>query len=115
MRKHVGKHILQDKLENVCGFCGLHGCTIDLVPGSGRGKTAILTASSNCSYKKKFSLKASETSTKTGPCTNRPVRCDICKYVLWSYNILTHYKDKHSDYPTPKTVKDTEYKLMGLN
>ena len=30
MRKHVG-------LRNSCGFCGLVGCTIDLVTGSGSG------------------------------------------------------------------------------
>ena len=30
-------------------------------------------AGSNCTYKKKFSLKAAENSTKSGPCTNRPI------------------------------------------
>ena len=48
MRKHVGKHIFEDKLQNACRFCGLHGCTIDLITGPGRGKTAILMPGSNC-------------------------------------------------------------------
>ena len=62
MRKHVGQHILADGLENACGFCGLVGCIIDLITGSGRGKTATLTAGSNCPYKTKFSLKAAKKS-----------------------------------------------------
>ena len=53
MRKHVGKHILKEKLENVCGFCDLGGCTIQLVSGSDRGKSATMIAESNCPYKKK--------------------------------------------------------------
>ena len=83
MRRHVGKHILKEKLENVCGFCGVSGCTIQLVSGSGRGKTVTMIAESNGPYKKKFSLKAAETPTKSGPCTNHPVCCDVCKAVVW--------------------------------
>ena len=39
MRKHIGFHILNDSSEDVCGFCGMPGCSIDIIHGSGRGKT----------------------------------------------------------------------------
>ena len=38
MRKHVGVHITKSDLKLVCRFCGIEGCSIDLVRGSGRGK-----------------------------------------------------------------------------
>ena len=60
MRKHIGFHILNDSLEDVCGFCGMSGCSIDIIHGSGRGKKASKIISSNCQYKVKFSLKAAE-------------------------------------------------------
>ena len=40
MRRHVGGHIPKEKLVNVCGFCGLSGCSIGIMCGSGRSKTA---------------------------------------------------------------------------
>ena len=60
MCKHVGKHILKDNLGIVCGFCGLGTCSIDLVRGSGRGKTVTFVPGSNCEYLVKFSLKSAE-------------------------------------------------------
>ena len=67
MTKHIGFHILNDSLEDVCGFCGMSGCSIDIIHGSGRGKTSSKIISSNCEYKVKFSLKAAEQSTKSSP------------------------------------------------
>ena len=89
-------------------------CSIDLVRGSGRGKTVTLIPGSNCAYQIKFSLKSAEKATKNGPCTNRPITCDRCKTVQWSYNLPKHYQDKHSDYPIPTTVTDAEKKLLGV-
>lgn len=65
MRKHVGFHILKYDLGLVWGFCGLAGCSIDLMRGYGRGKTTILIPASNCKYICKFSLKSAVKSTKT--------------------------------------------------
>lgn len=60
-----------------------------------------------------FSLKAAEKSTKTGPCTNRPITCSICKVVTWSYSIASHYKSKHPDYPTDDfNISPEEVKLV---
>ena len=99
MRKHIGFHILNDSLEYVYGFCGMSGCSIDIIHGSGRGKTACKIISSNCEYKDKFSLKAAEKSSKSSPCTNRPLNCRLCKVVKWSYSMLGHMRKEHSDYP----------------
>ena len=95
MRLHVGKHILKDKLSNVCGFCGIPGCSIAFEKSSGRGATATLSANSNCAYRSKFSLKAAEKVTKSSPCTNRPVSCPMCNIVVWSYMMDSHYIHVH--------------------
>ena len=114
MRKHVGIHIIKDGLGIVCGYCGLASCSIDLVRGSGRGKTMTMIPGSNCTYQVKFSLKSAEMSTKSSPCTNRPITCEHCKTVQWSYNLPKHCKEKHSDYPIPTTITDEERKLLGV-
>ena len=77
IRKHIGFHILNDSLEDVCGFCGMSGCSIDIIHDSGRGTTASKIISSNCEYKIKFSLKKAEKSSKSSQCTNRPVNCSF--------------------------------------
>ena len=91
MRQHVGSHILSKDIEssqNVCGFCGTADtCDISICRGSGRGKTASEIPQSTCSYFEKFSLKSAAKSTKTSPCTNRPIECPTCKRIFWSYNM----------------------------
>lgn len=114
MRKHVGKHVLSENLDMVCGFCGLKSCSIELVRGSGRGKTATLIPGSNCEYITKFSLKSAEKTTKSGPCTNRPIVCEQCNTVQWSYNMPSHYKLKHTDFPPPVTVSVKEKQFLGI-
>jgi hypothetical protein len=47
-------------------FFLLQRCSLTLVMASGRGKTATMAEVSNCEYLVKFSLKAAETSTKSG-------------------------------------------------
>ena len=54
MRRHEGVHILKEKVENVCGFCSVGGCSIDLIVASGRGKTLTMTDGSNSSTAKSF-------------------------------------------------------------
>ena len=112
MRRHVDNLILKDDLGIVCGFCGLGTCSIDLVRESGRGKTISFVPGSNCQYQVKFSLKSAETPTKSGPCSNRPIRCIQYKTIQWSYNLPQHCRDKHSDHPIPST--DDEKKLIGI-
>ena len=114
MRKHVGIHIIKGDLGLVCAFCGIEGCSVELVK-SGRGKTATLIPGSNCEYFSKFSIKSSEKSTKSGPCTNRPVSCSVCKTVQWSYNLSAHFRIKHRDYPIPTNISEEERKFMGIH
>ena len=54
MRKHIGSNILTENLKSVCGFCGMSGCSIEIVQGSGRGKTSSRIVASNCEYKVKL-------------------------------------------------------------
>ena len=54
MRWHIGSHILKDNLENVCGFCGVQGCDIDISCGSGRGKTVSEVPQSRCDFYEKL-------------------------------------------------------------
>ena len=54
MRTHVEKHVLEDNLGIVCGFCGMGDCSVTLEVGSGRGKTVTLKPASNCEYVCKF-------------------------------------------------------------
>ena len=112
MRRHVGKHILEDGLENVCGFCGTQGCSLELVKSSGLGTSATLSSKSNCTHFSKFSLKAAEKSTKSSPCTNRPISCTVCHVVVWSYSLSGHYKQVHQEVVPPVMVPDEEKNLV---
>ena len=88
MRRHVDMHILADKLSNVCGFCGLAGCSICIECGSGCGKMANQIISSDCDYKVIFTLKAAKSTTKTSPCINQSVSCLIRKSIFWNVQSL---------------------------
>ena len=52
---------------------------------------------SNCSYLYQFSMKAAAKVTERSPCTNRPVKCDLCEQIYWSYNLEIHYKSMHKN------------------
>ena len=112
MRLHVGKHILQENLINVCGFCGTQGCSIELTKSSGRGKSATQAPKSNCPHASKFSLKPAEKSTSSSPCTNRPVVCIICHTVVWSYMMASHYSQVHNGVPCPLSVTVEEREMV---
>jgi hypothetical protein len=34
-------------------------------------------------------------STTFSPCTNHPVKCDLCQGIYWSYNLKIHYQQNH--------------------
>ena len=96
--QHTGQHILNGNIiknANVCGFCGQIGCKIDLVTTSGYGTYKTIGPHSNCLYFYPFKLGPAAKSTKRSPCTNRPIKCEVCNQVYWSYNILFHYQAIH--------------------
>jgi hypothetical protein len=113
MRTHVGYHILNNdvvKSQDICGFCGIVGCKIELSKTSGFGTRKTLGPTSNCSHFYGFSLKAAAKISERSPCTNRPVRCDLCEQIYWSYNIEHHYEIMHAN-PSVSTSQIANLKL----
>lgn len=110
MRLHIGIHMILKSIPinpTTCGFCGTMGCSLSLetnIPG----KNAPNCPLSNCTFFTKFSLKSAEKSTKTSPCTNRPVKCEVCKLVYWSYNIQIHYERNHIGHNIPSMISEDE-------
>lgn len=114
MRFHVAKHIFRNHcVPNCCGFCGLScGSILEIRKSSGYGVNQNFKPFSNCKYFYAFSLapaeKAKKRVEKTGreTCSNRPVVCKLCRLVFWSYNMDSHYDEKHNASPY-----DTDFKL----
>ena len=111
MRQHIGSHILKENLENVCGFCGVQGCDIDISCGSGRGKSISEVPQSRCDFYEKFSIKAAANGSKRSPCTNRPIHCPVCTRVVWFYNMSFHYQSNHPDYPRNTWLRNDDEKI----
>ena len=119
MRLHIGIHMILKSVRRnttTCGFCGLMGCSISFeknVPG----KNAPKCPSSDCAFANKFSLKAAEKCSNNSPCTNRPVECRVCKLVVWSYNIQSHYERYHAGHEIPSMISEVEInrlKSLGI-
>ncbi|KAG9078671.1 hypothetical protein FS749_009270 [Ceratobasidium sp. UAMH 11750] len=107
MRTHVGKHILAkqlglaDPLRSIaiggvpCGFCG-RGETCQTTMGKGRSANTVV---SDCPFFDKFSYRPAAKSTRTSPCTNRPILCEYAscpkRTFIWSYNMRAHILAKH--------------------
>jgi hypothetical protein len=117
MRDHVGKHILCNEVDESsirCGFCGLttDQCLIEIKTTSGKGKNTKYGPYSNCKYFRKFNLKSSTRPTKTGPSTNRPIECHLCKNVYWSYNMIKHFSECHSNENPPELITQAEKEMV---
>ena len=110
LREHVGGHIIRKEVEDFsCGFCGLKaGHSISLQSTSHKTKIP----QSNCPDYRKFSLASARTSTQNTPCTNRPVECDICKVVYWSYYLKKRYEENHAASVCPENISDEEVNAM---
>ena len=67
---------------------------------------------SDCPYFYKFSENRSSKIRKTNPCLNRPVECEHCRDIVWSYNLSTHYKLKHKGIECTFKISDEERKLL---
>lgn len=91
MRHHIAGHMLKKDVnehEDRCGFCGLcNTCSIGI-------KTTNQTVSpeSSCIYFKAFSLK------KLNKLSNHPVECEICKKIVWSFNLKSHLNKSHQGF-----------------
>ena len=123
LRRHIGEHIIRSNqlYAGVCGFCGEKAdCESWTERTSGKGKTKTIGVGSNCSKFIKFCYKSACTSTKCGPCTNRPVSCNEGNCVsafIWTYNAEQHFAQfhKHTSIPPEWRVTPNEEKLMGEN
>ncbi len=101
--------------EHRCGYCGCIGCHIDLVRTSGDGANKVLGPVSDCEYFVKLSLKWMKESTKNRPSSNHPTKCPLCNRVYWSYNMVCHYKTKHSEHDFSPFLIKPEEKVRVLN
>ncbi|KAG8711009.1 hypothetical protein FRC08_016445 [Ceratobasidium sp. 394] len=110
MRIHIGRHILSaqasrrnaNMVTNVdlfaCGFCGRANSCRTTLERRSRTSTKVDQAVSDCPFKDNFSYGTAHNSTKTNPCTNRPIRCVRClpeDPPVWSYNLQDHVVAAH--------------------
>jgi hypothetical protein len=115
LRQHIASHIILKEIDShshLCGYCGLIGCSLDLVVTSGKGKNKTFGPKSDCKYFRALSYRCAETSST---CTNRPVKCKICNNIYWSNNLETPYKDSHSRFvkDLPKQISDEEILVLS--
>jgi hypothetical protein len=98
MRLRVAKHIFSGEvLADVCGFCGTYCKTslgLKLTPGTKNNGT--YKAQSNCTHDYDFSIASCLKLSDNNPCSNRPVKCELCENaVVWSYGLNLHYSLLH--------------------
>lgn len=103
-----------------CGFCGRSGtCSVGLKKGAKK----TMAPDSDCPYYYKFSLASAAKSTISGPSTNRPIVCTLCRrataasarqaqndnsHVQWSYNIAAHVAQRHPNASQDQDLIDLE-------
>jgi acetyl-CoA carboxylase beta subunit len=59
-----------------------------------------------------MNLKSTEKSTKSKPCSNRPVKCEHCSVIVWTYNIEQHYLVCHQGVDIPVMISEKEQASM---
>ena len=72
----------------------------------------LLLAKSDCSYYYEFSMKNSEKVPNSYPCSNRPVKCDHCEEIYWTYNMETHHLAAHNEMNFNSLITDNERALI---
>ncbi|KIK35666.1 hypothetical protein CY34DRAFT_95703, partial [Suillus luteus UH-Slu-Lm8-n1] len=133
MHNHVGLHILRS-LSNMpeepplkepvgiilpCSFCGrsrMSECAITIIIPNNAAPTWTTT----CMYKHIFRYGSVDVGSKTTPCRNIPLKCELCYPVLppepgkasrktaavyvdvvWHYNMPEHILSVHEEYSVP--------------
>ena len=56
--------------------------------------------------------KKKERVVKSYPCSNRPVNCEQCNAVFWSYKLEFHYKSCHKGLTCPNMITEEERRLV---
>ncbi|KAE9389484.1 hypothetical protein BT96DRAFT_834837, partial [Gymnopus androsaceus JB14] len=104
--EHNGAHLLHnstiDRSTEPCGLCLRPSslCRIYLKKNCGRKSNfQINLRKSKCTNLAKFSYKTATTSSKTSPCSNVPLLCDLCGGIgaaaVWRYNMKHHLMNVH--------------------
>ncbi|KAG9090473.1 hypothetical protein FS749_000513 [Ceratobasidium sp. UAMH 11750] len=136
MRVHVGQHLLSGKSTfgvmdanksvewSPCGFCGRHGTCNTWVERQHKAAKALRIVS-DCPFRDTFSYSPTPRSSKSNPCTNRPVQCPACPPAsgyIWSYNLQDHVRIIHYSRALPDTAikyiqdcKPSEDELTFMN
>ena len=116
LRAHVAGHaVVGPGPPNPCGFCGRFHCTIAIEDG--KIQTYCELKVHFPTYRKLKSDRDDEVRRRTGlikagcessfdivwltqegkhwPVANIPIACPSCAKVVWKYNMVTHFLDKH--------------------
>lgn len=91
-----------------CGFCGRSGCCVTSVERQPQATKAFQVAS-DCLYRDNFSYAAASKSSKSNPCTNRPVLCPVCppgSGHVWSYSLRDHLLSVHPSLALPSAMNE---------
>jgi hypothetical protein len=114
--EHMGGHVLFDP-----ALRDLQGCGLCLRPfpictfyfKKSRGTSAarqIDWTRSQCGNPTSFNMATASVSKESSPCSNIPVQCSLCDAagpLIWTYNLASHYRERHSRPAGPFTYKPT--------
>ena len=117
MRNHAGFQIINKHDEfdaHRCGFCGEISYTIDLVTTSRYGNNAAYGPKSDFAYFTDISKRTNNNLVLSNPCSNRPVHCELCETVYWSYNLASHYLLIHPGIKCPEQISKKEFEFIKI-
>jgi hypothetical protein len=97
--------------QHTFGLCGLIGCSTSLVNSLCKG--------SNIKKPTSYDRKSAQKSNQYSPCTNCPVKCDVCDGIYWSYNLECHFNENHKLYVkvsvSNRSKYSTDLQLSDIN
>jgi hypothetical protein len=94
MRQHIGQHMVLCHIpphENLCGFCG------EVCGSNNEISRKYGNVISSCDNFHPYSFGAAIKSSARSPCTNRLISCSTCKVIIWTYNVSTHFHNRHPE------------------
>ena len=68
----------------------------------------------NCEYTEVSNIKSTETPTKSMPRSNRPIKCQNCDVILWSYNHSKHFESDLPNELVPHGIPEKERKMVVM-
>ena len=83
-----------------------------MIVTSGYGKNEIYGPKSDCRYFTDINKRTDNKLVKSYPCSNRPVKCDHCEEIYWTYNMETHHLAAHNEMNFNSLITDNERALI---